>query len=61
MGTHILIILVMGLYYAVCGWRAPLALLIVTAAMHLITLIILHILGFKDPGSIPKIFGEYER
>lgn len=54
-------ILVMGLYYAVCGWRAPLALLIITAAIHLITLIILLILGFKDPGFIPKIFGEYER
>lgn len=51
----------MGLYYAVSGWRAPLALLIITAIINLLIQVVLLVIGFRDPGFIPKIFGEYER
>ena len=53
--------LIMALYYSVCGWRAPLALLIITAILHLFSVVMLLILGHADPGFIPKIFSEYER
>lgn len=61
LGTHALIHLLSALYYAVCGWRVPLPLLIVTAAIHLLVTISLLVLGCRDPGSLPKIFAEYER
>jgi palmitoyltransferase ZDHHC9/14/18 len=51
----------MGLYYAVCGWRVPIALLVITACCHLFGFIFLLALGLKDPGFIAKIYGEYER
>jgi len=51
----------MALYYAVCGWRVPRALLAVTAAAHLLGVILLLVLGIKDPGFVAKIYPEYER
>ena len=51
----------MALYYSVCGWRAPLPLLIISALLHFFSVVILLILGQKDPGFIPKIFSDYER
>ena len=61
LATHILMVLLMALYYAVCGWRSPLALLVVSVCLHLLGLGMLLILGQKDPGIVPKIFSDYER
>ena len=58
-GTHLLIYAIMGLYYAVCGWRAPLALFIITIVVNVIIQILILALGLRDPGFLPKIFGEY--
>ncbi len=61
LGTQVLIWLVMALYYAICGWRAPLALLVVTAALNVVAQIAMTVLGLRDPGIIPKILKEFEK
>ena len=55
--THILIVIVMALYYSVCSWRVETAFLIITAFLHVVVFLILLVLGFRDPGIIPKILG----
>ena len=55
LGTHLLIWLIMALYYAVCAWKTPLALLIITVILNVKFQIALTVLGLRDPGIIPKI------
>lgn len=51
--------LLMALYYAVCAWKAPLALLVITVVINVGMQVTLTILGLRDPGIIPKILREF--
>lgn len=58
-GTHVLMWFGMLLYYAVTAWKAPIALVMLTVLLNIIVQIILVVLGFTDPGMIPKILSGY--
>jgi RsiW-degrading membrane proteinase PrsW (M82 family) len=49
----------MGIYYSVCAWKIPTALLIITILLNICILLSIIALGFRDPGIIPKIFKSY--
>lgn len=61
LGTHLLVWLIMALYYVVCAWRTPLGLLIATVVVNAGFQIALTVLGLRDPGIIPKILREFEK
>ena len=51
----------MALYYAVCGWRAPLPLLVATVLLNVLGQVAMTVLGFRDPGIIPKMLKDFEK
>jgi hypothetical protein len=48
------------LYYIVTAFKAPVGLVVVTVLLNFGVQIVLVILGFTDPGMIPKILSGYE-
>ena len=61
LATHLLIWVIMALYYVVCARKAPLTLLIITVVINVGIQITLTILGLRDPGTIPKILRGFEK
>ena len=59
-GTHLLFWVGMILYYAVTAFKAPPGLVAITVILNIVVQITLIILGFTDPGMIPKILSGYE-
>jgi|JI9StandDraft_1071089.scaffolds.fasta_scaffold375652_2 hypothetical protein len=58
-GTHVLIWVGMLLFYIVTAFRAPPGLLVLTIILNILVQVFLLILGFTDPGMIPKILSGY--
>lgn len=61
LGTHLLVWFIMILYYVVCAWKTQIVLLVFTIIFNVGLQITLTILGFRDPGIIPKILKEFEK
>ena len=59
LGTHLIIMLGMVGYYACSARYQNIASITITAFIHFITVSILVILAFKDPGIIPKILPDF--
>ena len=48
------------LYYVVTAFRAPVAMVVLCVILNVVVQAMLIILGFTDPGMIPKILSGYE-
>ena len=48
------------LFYIVTAFKAPIGLTIITVILNITVEIFLLLLGFTDPGMIPKILSSYE-
>lgn len=48
------------MYYAVTAFRAPIGLVVVCVMLNVLVEAMLIVLGFTDPGMIPKILSGYE-
>lgn len=59
-GTHVLLWAAALLYYATTAFIAPIGLVILTVLFNIAVEVFLLILGFTDPGMIPKILSSYE-
>jgi hypothetical protein len=59
-GTHVLLWVGMLLYYIVTAYKAPAGLIVITVLLNIFVQITLIILGFTNPGMIPKILSGYE-
>ena len=59
-GTHILLWTGMMLYYIVTAQFAPSALIAITVVLNIAVQLVLLVLGFTDPGMIPKVLPAYE-
>lgn len=47
------------LYYIVTAFKAPTALVVLSVILNITVQVILIVLGFTDPGMIPKILSGY--
>jgi len=59
LGTHLAIIVGIILYYIFTAPYSPVALIVLTVISHVLTFIVLIILGYKDPGILPKILPSF--
>lgn len=59
-GTHALIWAAMVLFYIVTAFKSPVALVVCTVLLNILVQVVLIVLGFTDPGMIPKILSGYE-
>lgn len=50
----------MILYYVVTAYKAPTALIVISVILHVSVQVVLIIIGFTDPGIVPKILEGYE-
>ena len=50
----------MILYYVVTAYKVPTAMVIISVLLNILVQVILIILGFTNPGMIPKILSNYE-
>lgn len=48
------------LYYTVTAFKAPVGLVVICVLLHVLVQVMLIILGFTDPGMIPKVLSGYE-
>jgi len=58
-GAHILLWAAALLFYIVTAFKSPIGLVIITVLLSIVVEIFLLILGFTDPGMIPKILSSY--
>ncbi len=59
LGTHIALIIGIVLYYVFTAPYSPVALIVLTVISHVLTFVVLIILGYKDPGILPKILPSF--
>ena len=61
LGTHILILFGTVISYAAICALSPVIFIVLLVLFHIVTLIVLIILAYVDPGIMPKILPGYER
>lgn len=61
LGTHLLLFFGLLLYYIFTASRSPPVLIAITVILHIITIVVLIILAYTDPGMLPKILVTYEK
>jgi hypothetical protein len=59
-GTHVLFWAGAILYYTVTAFKTPPGLLVISIILNLTIQFFLLVLGFTDPGIIPKVLSGYE-
>jgi hypothetical protein len=59
LGTHLAIIVGTTLYYIFTAPHVPSALVALTIISHVLTFLALIVLGYKDPGFLPKILPSF--
>jgi hypothetical protein len=58
-GTHLLLWVAALLFYIVTAFKSPIGLVVITVILNIAVEVFLLILGFTDPGMIPKILSSY--
>jgi uncharacterized protein YacL len=58
-GTHLAILFAMILYYIVTAPYSNAGLIVISVIFHVLSTVILIVLGYKDPGIMPKILNNY--
>jgi len=59
LGTHLAIVVGTTLYYIFTAPHSPSVLIVLTVLSHILTFLALVVLGYKDPGILPKILPSF--
>ena len=59
LGTHIMLIVGMLLYYICTAKYQHPAPIVLTVLLHILVLVVMFMMAFRDPGIIPKILPNF--